>query len=264
MFNANFMGEIGMPWYLNMGLVIAAVIAVTIFLFFFGTKAVKKVQTDDERETINLSLSFIAFFYAIFVVLVFVDVQSQHDQIQDNVVKEASILVDIYQTSSALPLFDKVGIANAIHQYASNVVSVELPLMKEGKDYALVPYIHSDTLWNALSTVSPKDYKELALYETMLKRLGELTDARFQRFTSVDGRTTPFVWTVLIYGAIIMVVSLVLLSANSGTFNLVLVSFSVSMMVLVLMLIYSLDNPFSGSTAVSLESFHEVLKTISK
>lgn len=254
----------GMPWYLNMGLVIAVVIAATIFLFFFATKAVNKVQTDDERETINVSMNFLALFYAVFVVLVFVDVQAQHDQIQDNVVKEASILVDIYQTSSALPLFDKVGIANAIHQYAENVVSVELPLMRAGKDYALVPYIHSDKLWNALSTVSPKDYKELALYETMLKRLGELTDARFQRFTSVDGRTSPFIWTVLVYGAVIMIVSLVMLSAKSTTSNLILVSFTVSMLVLVLMLIYSLDKPFCGSTAVSLDAFHEVLKTISK
>ncbi|MBS0635466.1 MAG: DUF4239 domain-containing protein [Verrucomicrobia bacterium] len=251
-----------MPWYVNMGIIIAVVVAVTTFLFFFASKAVAKKQTDDERETVNVSMNFLALFYAVFVVLVFVDVQSQHDQIQDNVVKEASILVDMYRTSSALPLFDKVGVANAVYEYAEHVITTELPLMRAGKDYALVPYIHSDKLWNALSTVSPKDYKELALYETMLRRLGELTDARFQRFTSVDGRTSPFIWTVLIYGAIITVVSLVMLSAKSSTSNLLLVSFTVSMLVLVLMLIYSLDRPFAGATGVPLDAFREVLNTV--
>lgn len=251
-----------MPWYVSMGLIIAVVVAATIFLFFFATRAVSKVQTDDERETVNVSMNFLALFYAVFVVLVFIDVQSQHDQIQDNVVKEASILVDMYQTSSALPLFDKVGITTAIHQYSEDVINNEVNLMQQGKDFALVPYIHSNTLWNAMSIVQPKDYKELALYESMLKRLGELTDARFQRFTSVDGRTSPFIWTVLVYGAVIMIISLVMLSAKTSTSNLLMVSFTVSMLVLVLMLIYSLDKPFSGATGVSLDAFREVIRTI--
>ncbi len=251
-----------MPWYLTTALVTAIVIAATIFLFYFGRKAVNRFQTDDEKETINVSLNFLALFYAVFVVLVFVDVQSTHNQIQDNVEKEASILIDMYHTSSALSLYDKVGVSKAIYQYALDVLNKELPLMQEGKDYALVPLIHYDQLWNVISNINPKDYKQFALYQTMLGRLGELTDARYQRFTSVDGITSPFIWTVLIYGAVIMIASLLMLSTKSTTSNLILVSFTVSMLVLVLLLIFSLDKPFSGSTTVSLKAYQEVLQHI--
>jgi len=257
---SNFMAS--MPWYLNTAIIMALVIAATIFFFYFGNKAVRRIQTDDERETISISLHFLSLFYAVFVVLVFIDVQTQHDQIQDNVVKEASILMDLHHITDAQPLFAKTDITKAIRNYADDVIHRESALMRAGDDAALVPFIHPTSIWNAVSSANPESYKDLAIYENVLCRLNELTDARFQRFTSVDGRTTPFIWTVLIYGGVLVVASLLMLSAQSSTSNLLLVSFTVSMLVLVLMLIFSLDKPFCGSTAVPLKAFEEVLQHI--
>lgn len=251
------------PWFINVALIVGFAIGATAFFFY----VVRSVIVDnihptvgDEQRASNFSLNTLALIYSVFVVLVFIDIQSQHNRIQDSIIKEASILTDMYHTSKAYPFFKTVDIETEIRQYAVNVLETELPLMKSGADYALVPFIHPDHLWNAFSTLNPTDYKQLVLYDSMIRRLEELTDVRFERFTSVDGRTTPFIWTVLIYGALILIACSVMFSSKPKTTSLVLLSFNVSMIVLILLLIYSLDNPFAEPTQVSLKAFNEIIR----
>lgn len=251
------------PWFVNVALIIGVVIVFTAIFFFSVRKLIVGTihpSPGDEQRATSFSLNTLALMYSVFVVLVFVDIQSQHNHVQDVIIQEAAILTDLYHTSEAYPQFKLTNLKDEIHQYAADVLYKELPLMKEGKDYALVPFVHPRGLWKLFSTINPTDYKESALYNTMLQRLGELTNTRFQRFTSVDGRTTPFVWTVLIYGALILIASSVMFSSQPKTVNLVLLSFNVSMLALLLLLIYSLDNPFNDSTQVSLNVFKEILQ----
>lgn len=251
------------PWFINVAFVVAIAIGFTALFFYFMRKIiVSNIQPTpgDEQRATMFSLNTLSLMYSIFIVLVFIDIQTQHNQVQDIVVKEASILTDIYHTSQTLPLFKSAHIPDEIHQYVVNVIETELPLMKEGKDYALVPFIHPEGIWKAFLEIKPTDYKEVALYDAMLRRLEQLTDVRFQRFTSVDGRTTPFIWTVLIYGGLLLIISSVMFSSKPKTTNLVLLSFNVSLLVLILLLIYSLDNPFAAPTQVSLRAFRELLQ----
>jgi hypothetical protein len=251
-----------MPWYYSVALVIFTAVALALIGFYCVHKLVDGQKLREDQEITSYALNTISLFYCLLVGLVVVDVQSEHNAIQDNVIKEASILVDMYHLSKAFAPIDQVPIATAIEIYAKNVMAKELPLMREGKDYALVRYVHPDELWASISKIKPQDYRELALYQNLLDRMNQLTHTRFERFTSVEGRTSTFMWIILIYGGIIVIACSLMFSSKSKISHAIHLGFNVSLISMILLLLYALDAPFAGPTAVPLSAFQEVLDTI--
>jgi hypothetical protein len=251
-----------MYWYIIISLIVITIVGASVFIYSFLRHHIERSKIKEDREIISYALSTLSLFYGVLIGLVVVDVQSQHNAIQDTIDKEAAILLDIHHISRSFPLFDQNSIGKAIEQYIERLFHEEIPALKKGNSHNLVPFIHTNHLWSAVSEVTPTNYKEHAVYQNMLDRLDSLTEARFARLTATDGRTTTFLWAILLYGGCLVLGCSLLFSSKSPFSHAIHLSFNVSLIALILLLIYSLDSPFVGPTAVSYHSLEEVLKEI--
>lgn len=251
-----------MSWYILPVILLLGLIAFSIMAFFWIRKVTNQKQLKEDQEIISYALNTISLFYCVLVGLVVIDVQGERDDVQETVVKEAAILMEIYHTANSFDFIPKNNVNNAIRQYAKTALKTELPLMRQGVDMASLHYIHADELWKAMRIIHPKDYQQLAVYQKMLDNMTQLTDTRFERFSSSEGRTTTFLWVILIYGGILVVACSLMFASKSRLSHALHLSFNVSLISLILFLIYALDSPFAGPTSVSMEAFEKVIRQI--
>jgi hypothetical protein len=249
-----------MYWYVVISLITIASVGTSVFIYSFLRHHIERSKIKEDREIISYALNTLSLFYCILIGLVVVDVQSQHNEIQENIVKEAGILLDIHHISKSFSFFDQDAVKKAIGNYVDRFFSDELPVLKKRKESGFTSFIHADPLWSAISQITPRDMKEAAVYQNMLDRLDSLTVARFARFSSADGRTTTFLWVVLLYGGALVLGCSLLFSSKSTLAHLIHLSFNVSLIALILLLIYWLDSPFVGPTQVTYHALHEVLE----
>lgn len=251
-----------MSWYLLPALLIVGLVSLSILCFFWIRNVTNQKQLKEDQEIISYALNTISLFYCVLVGLVVIDVQSERDDVQEVIVKEAAILMEMYHTANSFDFIKADAVNTAIHQYAITALQTELPLMEKEPDFAHLHYIHTDKLWQALRTIHPADYQQLAVYQKILDNMTQLTDARFKRFSSIGGRTTTFLWVILIYGGILVIACSLMFASKSRLSHAVHLSFNVSLISLILFLIYALDSPFIGPTAVSMTAFEKVIRHI--
>ncbi len=249
----------------NIGIVffVIAVVLITSLGYLLVRRYTNQQTLKEDQELTSYSLNTIALFYCVLVGLVVVDVQTSQNQAQNIVINESNILMNIYRISHCLPELDNSHVNNAISNYVNYVINVEWPIMQKGGTFSSdsVRYAHHG-LWDPLVAFEPNSYQQLALYQSLLNELGALSDIRFQREMNARPDVSPFLWFILIYGAILIVSCSFMFSAKSHKQHILQISFTVSLLAIVLLLIYNLDLPFSGPTAVQPTPLKEALEQI--
>lgn len=251
------------PWYWAAMLVIflASVVAVGGLLIIRRLTNPKNLRKD--QEIASYSLNTIALLYCVIVGFVVIRVQERHAHIKDGTVREANLLLNLYYSSCdvfSIELCAKI--KNAITEYAHHVIEKEWPHMVKGEDISLAFPQSVHLLWMVYDEIEPKDNGQAARYAESLSRLNDLTEARFVRLSNVGTSEGAFMWTVLIYGGLLVTIYSCLFASNSLTEHLSQLIFTTSFIALVLLLIYSLDSPYSGPTAISSKPFEHVLELI--
>lgn len=249
-------------WPVTLGILIALAIAIALSAFFLIRRITNQSQLREDQEIASYTLNTIALFYCLLIGLVVIDVQNRHNDVSAAVIKEAAILINLHRTCNEFPEFDGPKVNKAIRDYAEYILKEEWPLMHQEKNLALLPAIHSHNLWKTLLNMEPLNFKQLALYQDLLDRLDQLTEARFKRLNNVKNSINLFLWNILIYGGIIVIGCSFMFAAQSVVEHVIQISLSVSFLVLVLLLILALDSPFCGPAAISSEPFQLVLERI--
>lgn len=251
-----------LPWNITLTLLITLAVALAVAVFCLIRKYTDQALLRQDHEVASYNLNIIALFYCLLISLVVIDVQDDHKDVRDTSIKEASILLNLYTTSSVLPEIDREDIKQGIRNYISYTLDQEWAMLEAGKDLSLVPPIHAHSLWRIFSDFEPKSYRQLALYQDLLNRMNQLEEARFKRLNSVQGSATPFLWAILIYGGLIVIGCTFVFASKSKTEHIMFIVFNVSFLTLVLLLIYCLDSPFTGPTAIEITPFKQVLEQI--
>lgn len=252
-----------MPWYWLALLVIAitsscAAVGLLVFRRLANQHTLRK-----DQEIASYALNTIALLYCVIVGFVVIRVQDHHNTVNEITIKEANILLNLYYSScDVFPSEMCLNIRKTVQDYAKDVVYKEWPLMIQGKDIALVLPSSIHSLWMIYDRIEPKTNGQMARYQEALTRLNELSEARFGRLSNVSSNEGTFMWTVLIYGGVLVVVSSYLFASSCLTEHLIQLVFITSFISLVLLLIYSLDSPYSGPTAVGPKAFRDVLELV--
>ena len=213
----------------------------------------------------SYSLNTIALLYCVIVGFVVMRVQERHTQIKDITVSEANLLLNLYYSScDAFPSDVSANIKQQITNYIEHAVKIEWPLMVRGEDLSLAFPTTVHNLWMAYDEIDPKDNGQMARYSECLSRLNDLTEARFGRLHNVGRSEGAFMWTVLIYGGLLVIIYSCLFVPNSLSEHLFQLVFTTSFLSLVLLLIYSLDTPYTGPTAISSKPFEHAFELINE
>ncbi|MFI5144629.1 MAG: DUF4239 domain-containing protein [Ignavibacteria bacterium] len=222
----------------------------------------KKVSHESLRENHEVAgFIFNAFelIYAVLIAFVVFATWSSYDESEKNVEMEANKLSDMFLDANAFSDTLKYNIRSAITEYTKAVVEQEWPIMQ---NHEKVPSSVIESLrkvWNAYEKVDMKSINNPHMYDESLRQLNSMSEYRRLRWLASRKSTPGVIWLVLIAGALASVSYTFFFGTKHVKAQYVMTSVLTVINAFVLFLIFILDHPFTGYSAISNDAFKTIL-----
>ena len=236
-------------------------VIVAVGVHFFVNKRLtktKKVMQNDVAVGVYATVSVV---YAVVIGLLVIIGQERRDAASSSMVHEAAILDDMTHASGAFGQDAFVRIHHAVISYTETVINVEWELLVDdlNENVSNEPY---EKLWKDVLTITPTNEHQSVVYAGMVKELQQLSEARYARINAASDHLTPFLWIVLLSGAMVLVAFPWMFAVSNTTIHLVMTAVMTATTSLVLLLVLAYDNPMSGVVALDRQPYEALLRDI--
>ena len=238
--------------------------AVSVFLALAGLILVRKnfheQYLQENHEVAGVIFNAFGLLYAVLVAFVVYVTWISYDTAKKNIEMEVNKLADLYGDAEAFDEPLRTNIRTALTEYAKSVVDEDWEVManikkrsKQGRDTYMA-------IWKVYTSVDVQTIKNAAMYSESITQLNAMSEyRRLRRFSSRT--STPFViWLILLVGGVISITYTYFFGTRHLKAQCIMTASYTVMNVMVLFLIYILDHPFTGYTAISDEPFRTVLQ----
>jgi len=218
----------------------------------------------DERtghnEIVGWQLSVIGTTYAVILGFMLFNVWSNFRAADINADQEANALVNLYRLSEALPDSTRKKIQEDARRYAQIMIDEEWPDMAH-RTLSSAGTAITQELWETVVTAGKDPAVQGPDFTQALTELSTMTQHRRVRHLESDFRIPGLLWTVLLAGGLITLVSSCLLSAENLRLHFVLVVCMSLVLGITLIAIAEVDQPFRGAVRVQPHGFRMALET---
>ncbi|WP_334029287.1 DUF4239 domain-containing protein [Nocardia terpenica] len=215
-------------------------------------------QTGEENAG-TLVLDLAKTFFAAVVAFIVVLCWQQFDSTYRSTVAEANSLAETYWLTHQMPDPEHHRIQGLLPDYTTGVIAAEWPVMARDHRLDQPTQTSFDTLRGSVESMRPADPYIGGLRASALSSLTQVAKARQDR-AAAAGHQTPGFWYLLLYfGAVKLLLSPVLSGVKLGRRSVMMTALLGVVVGLVIVLIHTLDHPFSGGYTVSREAFESAL-----
>jgi Protein of unknown function (DUF4239) len=234
---------------LVLGIVLGSVWAVRRF--------VPATREGFDAEVSSQMLGVVASLFGLLLAFVVVIEFQAFSSAQDNVQTEADDLATIVRDSYAFGDESGAGVRASIGEYLSAVVDDEWPLMRDGEESAAA-WSAIDGVFAAMQAFEPASASEMSFYDDSVRHLNTVLESRRDRLGASGSNDLPgLIAALILVGAVVILGYAALVGSTSSGFHAigagsiaVIVGFS-------LVVLLTLQFPFSGSLAVDARPFQE-------
>jgi len=210
-------------------------------------------------------LQTVGGIYAVLLAFVVYVVWGQFNEARGYLDREATALVDLHRTASALPSRSRAEIQRGLRAYVDAVLRDEWQAMACGDEATLdrVGDLLED-VWIAIHACKPCNDCQHTVYGEVLSRFNQLTDLRTSRLSAARARI-PLAMTILLYnGAVLTVGSVYLLAFNELWLHAIVTAALAGAIAHILFLIRDLDDAFAGDWQVAQTPFKRALRNFDR
>jgi hypothetical protein len=232
--------------------VVAGVSAAAVAGLVLFRNVVSIAELRAATDAVGNYLQTVGGIYAVLLAFVVYAVWGQFNDARGYVDREATALVDLHRTASALPAASRVEVQRGIRAYVDAVIAEEWHAMAR-RDEATIERVGEllDEVWVALHRCRPSNDCQHTVYGEVLSRFNDLTNVRTSRLTSARTRI-PIVMKILLYlGAVLVIGSIYLLGFDQLWIHAAVTAALAGAIAHVLFLIIDLDDAFDGNVMVS-------------
>ncbi|WP_330257139.1 DUF4239 domain-containing protein [Nocardia sp. NBC_00565] len=238
--------------------VVAAILAVVVFVVGDRLRPVSWRQTDDESSG-TLVLDLINTLFLAVVAFVVVICWQEYDNAHNHTIAEAKALVDTYTAAHSMPDPEHRQIEGLVRDYTDQVVTEEWSVMREQRRLSASTQDTFDSLRDAVASVPSTDADVADLRTTAMASLDAVAEARQDRALDAGYRVPGFLYVALWCGTVLLLCTAVL-SGVEVTRRSVLMTALLGVVVgSTILAIYNLDRPFSGGNVVPKDAFEYAL-----
>ena len=210
------------------------------------------------NEVAGFKFATLGVLYAVLLAFVVVVVWERFNDAEHAVAREAGAATTIYRLSWGMEGAPGARLREALSDYLTADLNQDWPAMAHGRGSTLVTRA-LDSVYGQLVRFRPSDLRETAIQTEIMAQLGALTQARRERLVRASGTVPGIIWFVLLVGAVLTIC----FTFFFGTRNIraqALMTGALSLLILfALLIVITVDRPFSGSVAVTPEPLEEVL-----
>lgn len=236
--------------------VVFSIIAILIIKRFVSTE----LQYKDNPVIGNIS-SLIGIIYGVLAGLTALYLINNINYTDDSIQREANAVANLYRDSQWLPEPGRGEIANLIKVYLTEVINLEWPLMKSGKNINNTGNLTIDKIARQVYLSVNKAPSESLLAHDMLDEVKSLYNARQQRIHMSFVSLNPAIWIVILIGTILTIGINYLFGMNIYL-HIITVSATALMASSMIFLLVTLDRPFQGEFLIEPDALEAILKSI--
>lgn len=213
------------------------------------------------HDVTGAMFNVIGVLYTVLLAFIMVTVWERYNRLEECCETEGNKVADLYRDSYMLPQKAQPAVRTALVRYAHAVAEKEWASMisREECPEAEAAMIG---LWQAYYSVKPGTEIERIWYGEAVDKLNDLADARRLRLVSSKTRINWVMWTLICVGGVMTLGYLNLFGMESFRVHVLMTVSMTAMLILILFILYSLDNPFWGDPCIAPEALADFLRSI--
>src|SRR5271165_6504458 len=247
-----------MTWTDNI-LIVALAIGGSVVAWWLLLRLFPAERLREHNDITGWQLSVLGTTYAVIVGFMLFAAWADFRTADQNAEVEASCLITLYWTASGLPDTQREEIRKLAEEYANTMVNKEWPAMAHGT----VSQEASETMQRMWATASQPQNLTSTQQVSLERTMGEISSiAEHRRIRQLQSETTlpGVLWTVLIVGGVLTLLSSCLFGSQNPRLHLLQVVTLALMLSLSLVAIADVNRPFRGVVHVSPTGFENALR----
>lgn len=256
-------------WFLNLPtfLMVLIVMIIASSISFAALVIIrKKINWEsfkENHEVAGFLFNALGLIYAVliaFVVYATWDDYSAAERVCDD---EANMLQNLYLISDNFPEQHKIELKNKILDYIQCVIDEDWPLLDQDKAN---PASRTKLLelWNIYNSMgNPASEKERIYFQESINKLDDVTNFRRLRILYTQSHIPAMIWTVLFLGAFTSVGFSLFFGTRKFDVQASMTALFAMTNGIVLLLILTLDHPFTGDIKIEPTAFQDILRFLS-
>lgn len=244
-------------------LIVAASIAGSLLCWWL----VRRIWPPDRRrlhnEITGWQISVLGTTYAVIMGFMLFAVWSDFQAAERNVESEVGCLINVYWSASGLPQAQRQQIRKLASDYANSMIEDEWPAMNQGSWTQTGTNIIQD-FWEAASQPQTLSASEQVSLEQTMSEIGSITEHRRIRQLQSQTNLPSVLWTVLVVGAVITIMSSCLFGSEYPALHILQVVTLALLLSLSLVAIADINQPFRGTVHVSPTGFENAKRIFDK
>ena len=237
------------------GVVLAALVAVAGLVYV--RRSPRFHEYLGENEVPGILFGGLGVLYGALLAFVVFGTWTSYDEAEHAVISEAAQLVGVYRDSQIFPQPLQGQIQADLRTYATTVMATEW-----ASHGSLVAHTTPDLLnpiWDLFRQDNPTDAVTQDRLQNASADLHELEVQRHLRHLSGEQSLPGVFWPVLVIGSIVLIVFSYFFRVERLRVQVVMTGLVAGMLSLVLLLIFSLNAPFTGPVPVSQQPLQHAL-----
>ncbi len=234
-----------------LGCALAAVVAVLLKHRLFPPKP----DAEPDTEPADYIAMMISVIYALVLGLALVAVYGTNSDAATDVQTESGALHQVYLLADALPPSAEAQVRTTADDYAHYVTTVEWKRMAEHKPLGSEGWTMLNKLRDIYQTTQPAQPAEQNASQEALSQISTLDEARMGRESDGESTMPPVLWVGLFIGGALTVGFMFAFGVRRRASHLIMVMSLSGFIVFMILLIYQLDQPFSGILSVGTGDF---------
>jgi hypothetical protein len=243
-----------------MWIVFAAVVVVGVALLSVaGLLVFRRVARDHlgTNDVAGLLFGAVGILYGALLAFIVFATWEGYSGAEHAVTAEGADVIAVYRDTQDFPSPFREQTQAALRTYVANVMANEW-----ASHGTLIAHTTPDLLnpvWDLYRAVGPSDVRGEARYSAATERLHELERQRHLRHLSGEQTLPDIFWPVLILGSVIIVVFSFLFYQENVIGQAAMIGLLGALLSMVLLLIFSLNQPFTGPIPVSQQPLRHAL-----
>ncbi len=247
-----------LPLWLSGFLVIAAPTALAMLCSAVVRRKVGLEGLKTNNEVAGFKFAVLGVIYAVLLGFAVIVVWDRFHDAETAVRQEAGVVATLYRLSEGLGADRGAALRDRVSAYANAALNDDWPAMARGQASPTVTRAVDD-LYAAMFAEEPSDNRGRTALATMFQQLDVLTEARRVRTTLAEGVVPGVIWAVLLFGAVATVGFTFFFGAFYVSAQVLMTGLLTAMVFMGLLVIISIDHPFTGPVSVRSAPLLQVL-----
>lgn len=215
----------------------------------------------ENNELVGFTYAVFGLIYGVLLAFTIIVAWERFAETERIVMHEVTVLSELWRDVKVFPAEVSGGIHSNLLAYTESVIADEWPEMgAKGRSHPKTRQIY-EQLWERTYKLNPQNKIQEAYLTEILGDVSQVSANRRLRLLYSRMDINSILWLVLLLGAA-PTVGYTLLFANKHGWVQVLITMSVMLIVsLSLLVVLSLQYPFTGDVSIQPEAFHDLLES---